>query len=309
MSKEVTLVQGDEWETLKKQAVLALKSGFLPKSIRTPEQAAIIALKGRELGLPVMQSLNSITVIQGKPTLSAELMLALVYRHIQDAKISFVETTDQVCKIHASRGGAEPSEFIFTIEHAEQAGLLRTDTWKKYPQNMLRARCISNVCRALFPDAIAGCYTLEEMESVSQPRREPRDVTPEIKSIELPPIGTDICADQTDYGDPKNEIEDAEVVTEESVFSEPEPLNSHTYKIDFGKYNGRTFREIERGDLQGYSRYIKDKLLKDKKEPDGKLRVFLEMVDAFWEEIKDEPNQATEIVNKLMSTNQEEAQE
>jgi hypothetical protein len=53
------------------------------------------------------------------------------------------------------------------MEDAKVAGLLSKDTWKKYPEAMLRARCVAIVARALFPDAIMGAsYTPEELESV-----------------------------------------------------------------------------------------------------------------------------------------------
>lgn len=41
-----------EWKMLKEQATMAVKSGFLPRAVDTPEKAIVIALKGRELGIP-----------------------------------------------------------------------------------------------------------------------------------------------------------------------------------------------------------------------------------------------------------------
>lgn len=51
-----------------------VKGGLLPRSIQTPEAAFTIMVTGRELGLTAMQSLRSIDVIEGKPTLSANLI-------------------------------------------------------------------------------------------------------------------------------------------------------------------------------------------------------------------------------------------
>lgn len=59
-------------------ARLLSQSGLLPKSAQKPEAAFAIIAAGRELGLTAMQSIRSIHIIDGKPTLSADLIAALV---------------------------------------------------------------------------------------------------------------------------------------------------------------------------------------------------------------------------------------
>ena len=54
------------------------------------------------------------------------------------------------------------SKFSYTIEEAKQAGLLGKDSWKNYPAAMLRARAVSIVARAVFPDSIMGCSYIHE---------------------------------------------------------------------------------------------------------------------------------------------------
>lgn len=153
-----------EWNMLKEQATMAVKSGFLPIAIKTAEQATIIALKGRELGIPPMHAFSHIHVIQGRPTVSAELMLSLIFKNCPGAKIHYQESTEARCSIEAARPGQKSSTFSFTIEEAKKAGLLSKTPWQNFPAAMLRARVISIVGRAVFPDAIMGCsYTHEEM--------------------------------------------------------------------------------------------------------------------------------------------------
>ena len=67
---------------------------FVPKSLRgrAPAVAAAI-LAGRERGLPPMVSLASIDVVDGRPTLSAQLLAALVYR--AGHRITVIESTRQ----------------------------------------------------------------------------------------------------------------------------------------------------------------------------------------------------------------------
>ena len=152
------------WDIMRQQAQTLLMSGFLPSSIKKPEQAIAIMLKGREIGIPAMQALSQINVIQGKPTVSAELMMALIYRSFPDAKINFEQLDDKGCVILAQRPGGKFQRFAFTETDAKAAQLLSKDNWKKYPRAMYRSRAVSEMARSLFPDALMGCsYTPEEL--------------------------------------------------------------------------------------------------------------------------------------------------
>ena len=165
MSLSLVTVPPSEWDTIKEQSLIALKSGFLPQAIRDINQALAIVLKGRELGVPMMQALSSITVIKGKPVANAELMAALVYRDHGDDALRIIKSDNTECVISYKRktSTGERLTYAFTIEDARKAGLAGSDTWQKYPAAMLRARCISAVCRMAFPDSIAGMYTPEEL--------------------------------------------------------------------------------------------------------------------------------------------------
>ena len=62
-----------EITTLEKVGEYAIKSGFLPGTIKTPQQAVIIALKGKELGIPPLQAFAQISVVNGKPTIFVDI--------------------------------------------------------------------------------------------------------------------------------------------------------------------------------------------------------------------------------------------
>lgn len=153
-----------EWQTIVQMAGMLVPTGYLPASIKTAEQAVLIILKGRELNIPPLYALSNIVVVQGKPTCSAELMLALVYRDQGDLAVIVEESTAEVCRVtYRRRGWDRARSFAFTIADARTAELAGKGTWKQYPQAMLRARCISAVARLAFPDSIAGMYTPEEL--------------------------------------------------------------------------------------------------------------------------------------------------
>lgn len=161
------VVQGNTYEALKEQCGSLVKSKFLPASITTAEQALAIAIKGIEVGMPMMQSFAHINVIQGKPAISAEGMNFLIRKNCPEARLDILERSAERCKIRASRPNSLPCEFEFSIEDAKKAQLLANPSWHKYPRNMLFARCMSDLARTMFPDCIGGIsYTPEELGAV-----------------------------------------------------------------------------------------------------------------------------------------------
>ena len=166
MNKLAVVTTPQEFEVQVQQAKYFIDSGFLPASINTPAKAILIMQKGREIGVPPIQALNHIHVINGKPTTSAEMQLALIFRNCPGAVVNYIKNSDTECEIKAKRPGkdTEFNTFSFTMKDAERAQLSSKSTWKQYPRAMLRSRCISEMARALFPDCLMGMsYTPEEM--------------------------------------------------------------------------------------------------------------------------------------------------
>ena len=139
-----------------------------------PTAVLSTVLLGRELGLSAMASLRSVHLIEGKHSLSAELMVALVLKSGLAEYFTLIETTDKICTYETKRKGkADPLRLSYTIEQAEQAGLLfqkpgkQPGPWKKMPRLMLRARAKSELARLEYPDLLAGLYTPEELRDAT----------------------------------------------------------------------------------------------------------------------------------------------
>lgn len=163
MSRDL-IINPTTWGVMREQGIVLVKSGFLPSSVNSPEKAIAIIMKGYELGMQPMQAFAHINVISGKPTLSAEGMLAQIWKSIPNAFIDFVRVEDEYCEIHAARPKCTPRKFVFQRSDAEKAQLINKDNWKKYPRAMYKARCISEMARTIFPDALMGCsHTAEEL--------------------------------------------------------------------------------------------------------------------------------------------------
>lgn len=146
-------------------AEILVSSRLLPRGVSSPEAAFAIIASGRELGLTAMQSLRSIHIIEGKPTLSADLVAALCKaRRDVCAWFRLVESTDAVATYETQRvGEPQPTRMSFSIEDARRAGVTGKDPWKKYPSAMLRARCITALARAVYPDLVMGVYDPDEV--------------------------------------------------------------------------------------------------------------------------------------------------
>jgi hypothetical protein len=157
------LPSANDWNTMMTMGETLFKSGVLPEHIRNAAAVVAIVQKGKELGIPPMHALQNIAFIKGKTTLQAELMLALVIRDEGAGALRVAKTDNTGCTVAYRRAGNE-GEYTFTIEDARAAGLVQAGgMYTKYPAAMLRSRCISAVCRFVFPDIIGGMYTQEEM--------------------------------------------------------------------------------------------------------------------------------------------------
>lgn len=147
-------------------------SRLLPRSISTPEAAFAVIATGRELGLSAMQALRSIHIVEGKPTLSADLMVALVKRHAACEFFRLVESSGARATYETQRRG-EPSatRMSYTLDEARAAGALTKDNWRKFAASMLRARCASMLARAVYPDVVLGVYDPDEIVIDTPPSR------------------------------------------------------------------------------------------------------------------------------------------
>ena len=186
-----------EWTAMRQQAEVIAKSGLAPKSVSTPDKILVIAMKARELALPPMQGLSHIHIVEGRPALSAELMVALVQR--AGHKLRVLETSSRKCVVEGVRADdpRHPSRVEWTMEDAQRAGVANKGPWKSYPAAMLRARAISALCRFAFADVLMGAsYVPEELGA---------EVNEEGEVLSVP-----------DRGGARDEpVEDAEVVGED----------------------------------------------------------------------------------------------
>lgn len=130
----------------------------------TPQAVLMSLMAGREMGLAAMASLRAIQIIDGKPTMAADLMRALVLRSGAAAYFRCVARTDTHSTWETQRGDDPPMSLTFTMDDARQAGVVRPGSgWARFPADMLVARASSKLARLVYPDILHGVYLPEEL--------------------------------------------------------------------------------------------------------------------------------------------------
>lgn len=150
------------WAELKEQATMLVRTGFLPPALNTPEKVIAVVLTGRELGVPMMESIRGINVIQGKPAVSPQLMLALALR-TGTVEYHKIEMSEAGSTFTIKRKGHPEHVATFNAADARAMGLDGKDNYKKQGPVMYSWRAIAKGLRVIFPDAISGLYTPEEL--------------------------------------------------------------------------------------------------------------------------------------------------
>jgi hypothetical protein len=160
---------------VEKMAVAVARSGLF--GVKTPDQALALMLIAQAEGLHPAIAARDYHVINGRPTLKADAMMARF--QAAGGKVEWGEYTDTKVSGKFSHPQGGTVEVIWTTKMATDAGLTRNPTWKSYPRQMLRARCISEGIRTVFPGCVVGTYTPEEAGDMEP--REPvrmRDMGP-----------------------------------------------------------------------------------------------------------------------------------
>ena len=163
-------------DQIERMAVSVARSGLF--GVKTPDQAMALMLIAQAEGLHPAIAARDYHVINGRPALRADAMLARF--QAAGGKVEWGEYTDTkvVGKFSHPSGGSV--EIAWTTKMAEYAGLTRNPTWKSYPRQMLRSRCISEGIRTVFPGVVVGTYTPEEVEDMAPaPRQAPPPPAPE----------------------------------------------------------------------------------------------------------------------------------
>jgi len=155
-----------------RMAEMLSSSQMVPKNYQGKPQDALVAMMmGSELGLNPIQSLANVAVINGKPAIYGDALLALVQNHPKygDHEETFDETTMTATCTVWRKGDKTGHTVTFSQADAKQAGLWgKQGPWATYPKRMLMWRARGYALRDKFADALGGLITAEEARDIPE---------------------------------------------------------------------------------------------------------------------------------------------
>ena len=176
-------------QAIKASELISQAPGFCPKDfLNKPAQILCAIQYGREIGLSPMQALQSIAVINGKPSIYGDGLIALCqsFSECEDIKEEFdAKTMTATCVVR--RKGRSPVVHQWDVAKATKAGLWdKAGPWKQYPERMLQMRARGFALRDAFADRLKGIITAEEARDYpTQEERQLKVVTPIRQEIEV----------------------------------------------------------------------------------------------------------------------------
>ncbi len=167
-------------------ADMLANSEMAPKDFKGKPGNCMIAMQwGAELGLKAMQAIQNIAVINGRPALWGDSVIALVRSSpLCEFIIETEDATSSTCRVKR-RGEPEQSR-TFTDQDAEKAGLKgKPGPWTQYPKRMRQMRARAFALRDVFPDVLRGLPVAEEvMDAPTERHMGPVDeVKPEAPAL------------------------------------------------------------------------------------------------------------------------------
>jgi hypothetical protein len=189
-------------------------SSMVPKAYQGKPQDILVCVQwGYEMGLAPMQALQNIAVINGKPSVYGDAMMALVQASAvcEDVEEYFENegTPNPVAVCIAKRKNRKPVIAKFSVEDAKRAGLwAKQGPWSAYPKRMMQMRARGFALRDAFPDVLKGLISAEEAADYPDEAK-PRPTTKPANPLDLVAKPEPVA------------IESVEVVLEAEPYLEP----------------------------------------------------------------------------------------
>lgn len=168
MSNDLATYQLSDMQTM---AVAVAKSGLF--GMKTPEQALALMLVAQSENMHPATITQDYDIIQGKACRKTHSVMARFQQ--MGGSVQWHELTDKIADATFSHPKGGSLRITWTFEQAQRAHLTGKDNWKNYPRAMLRARCIAEGVRAVYPAAIGGMMVVEEAQDTTADRDAPTE--------------------------------------------------------------------------------------------------------------------------------------
>ena len=166
-------------------------SAFCPKAFQHKPADIVVAVQwASEVGLAPLAAMQSMAVINGKPSLYGDGMMALIVGHPEYVSHKeWREGDEAFCTIVRMRYGEKvETTRSFSMGQAKRAGLLSKAPWRQYTERMLQMRARGFAARDSFPDALSGMVIKEEAEDYPTASDKPIDITDQVVEVPSHPM-------------------------------------------------------------------------------------------------------------------------
>ena len=139
-------------------------SDMVPKDFKGKPGNCLVAIQwGMEIGLKPLQAMQNIAVINGRPSLWGDAVIALV-RSSPLCESIIEEDDGRTATCRVKRRGEPEQSRSFSMDDAKAAGLLgKQGPWTQYPKRMRQMRARAFAVRDVFPDVLKGLPVAEEV--------------------------------------------------------------------------------------------------------------------------------------------------
>lgn len=168
-----------------KMADIMSKASIVPKDYQGNPGNILVAIQwGAEIGLPPLQAMQNLAVINGRPALWGDAVIALVRGSgLLDAIQEDIASDAATCTV--KRKGEAPVTRTFSMEDAKKAGLSgKQGPWSQYPKRMLQMRARAWALRDVFPDVLRGVHVAEEAQDMPSEHNMGHAVVVESRPVE-----------------------------------------------------------------------------------------------------------------------------
>lgn len=262
-------------------------SNMVPKQYMGKPQDIMVCIQwGMEMGLAPMQALQNIAVINGKPSVYGDAMMALVQASpVCDGVEESIEdegTPNPVAVCVARRKGRAPVIVRFSVEDAKRAGLWgKQGPWQAYPKRMLQMRARGFALRDAYPDVLKGLISTEEAQDYpEETKRPPRDITPRnpLDALQAP-----APAPAVEFSEPNLETGEIEIVDhppfEELATEPPAPAGQFAIILPGKDKPHSTYATLEEWQ-DAYEKFCEKLATNQKIEPRDRMTKLRELREA-----------------------------
>lgn len=144
---------------IQRMAQAVASSGLF--GVKSPDQALALMLIAQAEGLHPAIAARDYDIIQGRPAKKSEAMLRSFIAN--GGRVKWGKLDDSCAEATFAHPAGGEITIRWDMERAKIAGLTGKDMYRKYPRQMLRARCISEGVRTVCPMATSGMYVPEEV--------------------------------------------------------------------------------------------------------------------------------------------------